>query len=233
MLDELERRLLEPGVALFRGEAWQQLGEQGAATVALAGLAERYRQEQAQLEIVRDDLPRPLQRLDARRLLLEPLVRAHQQACGGLALLQLQRPIRHRRQRLPSLRRGEPLTQGQEGLVGPLDLAIQGAGHRQEVFHRRAGPGLAQARGALVAREDHQVVALGILREGFESVAVFGSEVCGLGALQDRGQGVANGHAFSVTDGSARKGTHYAPMPLTVASRALVPPCGPGLSCRA
>ena len=137
-------------------------------------------QEQAQLEIVGRDLPRPLERPDALRVLLEPLVRLHQQPGGGVALLQLERALGDRREHLPALRGREFLAQGQQRLVRTLDLAVQRASDGEQVLDRGARIGLAQARRALVAQEGNLPVGQRLLSKCFQLFAVFGREVLGL-----------------------------------------------------
>ena len=68
VLHELERRLLQPRVAPLLREPFQQLGEHGAALGSASRFAQPDREREAHVQIIGDDRPRALQRLDALRV---------------------------------------------------------------------------------------------------------------------------------------------------------------------
>ena len=103
VLDELERGLLEPDEAVLGRERRQHLGQQLPAQVALARLAEALREQQAEVEVVREDAEGALERLEPLGVPRETLVRAHQQPRSGVRLLERQAPLGHGGQGLPLL----------------------------------------------------------------------------------------------------------------------------------
>ena len=211
VLDEFQRRLLEPGVTTFGRESRRQLPEQGAALLRVSAFAEPHRQQEAELEIVGQEAPRPLQRLDAGRLLAQGFVRLDQEPCARRGLFQLERSLGHGGERLPFLGGDQSITEREQRLERALALAMEQAGAGEEVLDRGRSSGLAQARRALVAQEHHQAFGLRRGRERVELGSGFRVELGCRFSAQDGRQLVAYGHEGpgGTKDGS-RKGTHDA-----------------------
>ena len=100
-------------------------------------------------------------------------MRLDQQPRSGRRLLDVERVLRHRRERFPALGRHQAVAERQQRLQRALALAVQQAAERQQVFHPEARAGLTEARGALVAQQHHQAFGLRVGRERFELRAGF------------------------------------------------------------
>jgi hypothetical protein len=122
------------------GEARRQLAEQRATIVIAARGTEPVGQRLGEVEIVGNDRPGARQRVEALRILAEPLVRLHEQMRGGARAHERERAFRDGGQRLPLLRGGELLAERQQRLLRTLDLGVQGAHGREQVVTRSTGP---------------------------------------------------------------------------------------------
>ena len=94
---------------------------------------------------------RALERLDARGVLAEPLVRADEQPSGRVRLLDLERALGHGGERLPLLRGRQALAEREQRLVRAFGLAVQAAHGREQVLDGGAGRRLLEPRRAFIA----------------------------------------------------------------------------------